>query len=101
MTQRTLAKSLHTITALVNVARFVQARGILLDARDAVDYAADILGYRSREHDDPYFLKEKAAATLKAQAAQAAVAATQQVWGKPEVNAALQSQMMANGARGE
>ncbi len=65
--KRTLAKSLHTITALVQVGRYLQHRGTLLDPRDAVDEAAAILGYRFLEHDDPYFLKEKAAATLRAE----------------------------------
>lgn len=63
---KTLAKSLHTVTALVQVARFIRARGILLQPADAVDYAADILGYRSREHDDPYALKAQAVQRLKA-----------------------------------
>jgi hypothetical protein len=61
---KTLAKSLHTISALAAVARYLQRNGVLLDAGDAVAEAAEILGYE-HGHADPHGLKAKAIATLR------------------------------------
>lgn len=72
---KTLAKSLHTVSALAAVARHILANPTLEIANAdrygfdktamAVKEAAWILGYG--HCDDPYGLQEKAVATLKAE----------------------------------
>ena len=59
-----VAKSLHTVTVIVQLAKFcrgVTVFGDDLNAR-AVDYAMDMLGLSGRP--DPYGLREKALAQL-------------------------------------
>jgi hypothetical protein len=61
---RRLPKSLHTITALINLAHHLMMdTGSTLSPDHAVDLAAGILGYPDRE--DPDFLLVRALATLK------------------------------------
>lgn len=69
---RNLAKSLHTITALVNVAKHLdtqQAAGVsafrYANVKELVEHAAIVLGLYGMP--DVYGLKEKAAAQLKRQ----------------------------------
>ena len=57
-----IPKSLHTITALVNVARHLNPLG-LFDARTVTLSAAEILGY-PLDTPDTYGLIERAAAIL-------------------------------------
>lgn len=52
---KTLTKSLHTVTAATNVARYLVASGNpdamkCLDARDLAALALDVLGYDIREY---------------------------------------------------
>jgi hypothetical protein len=70
LAMRTMPKSLHTVTALVNVARHLRRdRPDWTNAR-AVEWAADVLGYgflgyRFGAGVDPYGLKAKALAILE------------------------------------
>lgn len=61
----TLAKSLHTVSAIVSVARHLMAVQYPLarDAAGAVRTALDILGYDGAA--DPYGLAARAVATLE------------------------------------
>lgn len=94
MTTRNLAKSLHTITALQNVARYLirdaLARGIALNDREAIDMAALMLGVEKQP--DVYGLRAKAEQGVR----QGYYTKKQYA---AEVNATLASQLMANGAR--
>jgi hypothetical protein len=75
MSERNLAKSLHTVTALVNVAKHVRASATMTYAdgssvyefAEAVERAARILGVH--EYPDAYGLKAQAVARLTAEAA--------------------------------
>lgn len=57
-----IPKSLHTITSLVNVARFLMQERAGLVPSAAVLRAAEILGYGNAA--DPYGLRDKAVAKL-------------------------------------
>lgn len=62
---KTLAKSLHTVTALAAVARYVLKHGpcaAMMSRIEAVEEAARLLGYDGAA--DPYGLKVKAAEAL-------------------------------------
>lgn len=62
---KTLAKSLHTVTVLVQVARYYRATNEGVTSKDAVFAALAILGYGNLEKDqDPYSLVDKAASIL-------------------------------------
>ena len=65
-TQRTLAKSLHTVTALVQVARYYKAANDGVSVKIAVYAALAILGYDVHDVADPYALADKAIAILNA-----------------------------------
>lgn len=58
-----IPKSLHTITALVNVARYIDARPQSCDCLPLAIRAAQILGY-PLDTPDTYRLIERAAASL-------------------------------------
>jgi len=63
----TLAKSLHTVSVLVNVARLLMQQNPTLDAFHAVDGALCALGYRCQNEpaaSDPYGLAARAVAML-------------------------------------
>jgi hypothetical protein len=64
MTQKTLAKSLHTVTALVQVARYYKASNDGVTLEYAVFAAIAILGYGIEKDQDPYCLADKAIAIL-------------------------------------
>lgn len=75
----TLAKSLHTVSVLVAVARHVmdpgRADGLTLDPAYAVGRAMDILGYDSADMSDPYGLQARAIAALRKESAASAAPA--------------------------
>lgn len=60
MTQKTLAKSLHTVTALVQVARYYKVANDGVDLKTAVYAALAILGYDVHDVADPHGLAQKA-----------------------------------------
>jgi hypothetical protein len=66
-TSKPLAKSLHTLTALVGVARHIQGKASADDARSepagAVGAALEILGYHA-DVADPHGIVSKAIAAL-------------------------------------
>lgn len=62
---QTLAKSLHTVTALVNVGREALRYHVNGDVSSAIQNAARILGYADAA--DPYGLQDKARAILAAE----------------------------------
>jgi hypothetical protein len=64
MTQKTLAKSLHTVTALVQVARYYKASNDGVSLKTAVYAALAILGYDVHDVADPYDLAAKALTIL-------------------------------------
>ena len=62
---KTLPKSLHTVTAIVAVARYYRATNDGVTSKDAVFAALAILGYGNLEKDqDQYGLVDKAASIL-------------------------------------
>jgi hypothetical protein len=60
-----LAKSLHTVTAIVQVARFYKATHDGIGFDDAVHAALSILGYDMRVTPDVYGLADKALSIVK------------------------------------
>lgn len=61
-----LAKSLHTVTVLVNVARYYKATHDGITVQDSAHAALAILGYDVRTTSDTYGLLDKAIAILNA-----------------------------------
>jgi hypothetical protein len=59
---KTIAKSLHTITVFINVAKLIQGQKEGIDDETAVHMAADVLGYGDAA--DPYDLKGRALAYM-------------------------------------
>lgn len=64
-TPRTLAKSLHTVTTLSNVARHYRATHAGCTAHDAVRAALSIIGYDERTTIDPHDLIARAVAIVE------------------------------------
>lgn len=65
---KSLAKSLHTITALVAMARYVLQHGPckeMMSRMEAVEEAAKLLGYPGTAESDPYGLMIIAADKLR------------------------------------
>lgn len=60
---KTLAKSLHTVSAVVSVARLIQTMRDCPNATVAVGYAVLALGYGDAS--DPYMLAARAVAILE------------------------------------
>lgn len=61
---KTLPKSLHTVTAIVAVARYYRASNDGITHEYAVFAAIAILGYSVEKDQDPYGLADKAIAIL-------------------------------------
>lgn len=59
---KTLAKSLHTVTAIVQVARLLKSVHVTYDNAEAVACALIVLGYEGAS--DPYDLAARALASL-------------------------------------
>lgn len=61
---KSLAKSLHTISVLIDVAMYLRMKDETLSNSEAVEGAASLLGYGHSE--DPYGLQAKAVARMDA-----------------------------------
>jgi hypothetical protein len=60
-----IPKSLHTVTAVVNVATFLQSMNCDLTNSQAVTRAIHLLGYSSDRANDPHCISARALATIE------------------------------------